>query len=88
MIQTAKTQSLDTLHGVALLNDPIRNKGTAFTPEERRAFGLEGLLPASVDSLDRQLERVMRHLDAKPNDLGMTTELLELTPPDVVERVS
>src|SRR6266481_2623263 len=69
MIATVMTQSRNTLKGVALLNDPIRNKGTAFTPDERREFGLEGLLPRSVDSLDRQLERVMRHLDGKPNDL-------------------
>jgi malate dehydrogenase (oxaloacetate-decarboxylating)(NADP+) len=68
----------DTLHGAALLNDAIRNKGTAFTPEERRAFGLEGLLPASVDSLDRQAERVMRHLDVKPNDLERYIYLIGL----------
>ncbi|HYZ20618.1 MAG TPA: NAD-dependent malic enzyme [Rhodopila sp.] len=55
--------------GVALLNDAARNKGTAFTSQERRELGLEGLLPHSVDSLDRQLERVLRHLDAKPSDL-------------------
>jgi malate dehydrogenase (oxaloacetate-decarboxylating)(NADP+) len=78
MIQAAKNQSLDTLHGVALLNDPIRNKGTAFTPDERRKFGLEGLLPRSVDTLDRQLERVMRHLDAKPNDLERYIYLIGL----------
>jgi malate dehydrogenase (oxaloacetate-decarboxylating)(NADP+) len=78
MVTTTKTQSLDTLHGVALLNDPIRNKGTAFTPDERRQFGLEGLLPGSVDSLDRQLERVMRHLDAKPNDLERYIYLIGL----------
>ena len=58
-----------TPHGEALLNDPIRNKGTAFTAEERRKHGLEGLLPHAVESLDRQLERVMQHLDAKPDDL-------------------
>jgi malate dehydrogenase (oxaloacetate-decarboxylating)(NADP+) len=66
MVQTTKTQPSDTLRGVALL---IRNKGTAFTSEERRQYGLEGLLPHSVESLDRQVERVMEHLDAKPNDL-------------------
>ncbi|MEA2780917.1 MAG: hypothetical protein QOK29_2461, partial [Rhodospirillaceae bacterium] len=78
MIQAAKAQSFDTPRGVALLNDPIRNKGTAFTLDERREFGLEGLLPRSVDSLDRQLERVMRHLDAKPNDLERYIYLIAL----------
>jgi malate dehydrogenase (oxaloacetate-decarboxylating)(NADP+) len=78
MSQMAKTQSPDTLQGFAMLNDPLRNKGTAFTPDERREFGLEGLLPRTVDSLDRQLERVMRHLDAKPNDLERYVYLIGL----------
>jgi malate dehydrogenase (oxaloacetate-decarboxylating)(NADP+) len=68
-----------TPHGEALLNDSIRNKGTAFTPEERRKHGLEGLLPYAVESLDRQLERVMRHLDAKPNDLERYIYLIGLS---------
>jgi malate dehydrogenase (oxaloacetate-decarboxylating)(NADP+) len=76
MLQSAK--SPDALKGVALLNDPYRNKGTAFTSDERREFGLEGLLPASVESLDRQLERVLRHLDAKPTDLERYIYLIGL----------
>ena len=32
---TTKTKPVDVLHGAALLGDPIRNKGTAFTREER-----------------------------------------------------
>ena len=35
----------DNLQGQAVLNDPVRNKGTAFTLEERRKYALEGLLP-------------------------------------------
>ena len=57
------------LRGQALLDTPAVNKDTAFTPEERRAYGLEGLLPPAVETLDRQFERVLQHLDAKPNDL-------------------
>src|SRR5712664_1918745 len=79
MIETTKTRPHDTLQGVALLNDPIHNKGTAFTPEERREFGLEGLVPRSVESLDRQLERVMQHLEAKPNDLERYIYLIGLS---------
>jgi malate dehydrogenase (oxaloacetate-decarboxylating)(NADP+) len=59
----------DHLHGQALLNDPAYNKGTAFTLEERRKYGLIGLLPHTVETMDRQRERVLRHLDAKPTDL-------------------
>ncbi|WP_342627320.1 NAD-dependent malic enzyme [Nguyenibacter vanlangensis] len=57
------------LLGAALLNDPARNRDTAFTEAERRAWGLEGLLPTQVETLERQVERVGRHLDAKPDDL-------------------
>lgn len=43
--------------GTALLADPLRNKGTAFTPEERSAYRLDGLLPPAVETLDEQAER-------------------------------
>jgi malate dehydrogenase (oxaloacetate-decarboxylating)(NADP+) len=72
MMQT-RSQPRDALHGAALLNDAIRNKGTAFTTEERRKFGLEGLPPPPVDSLDRPAERVMRHLNVKPTILNATS---------------
>jgi malate dehydrogenase (oxaloacetate-decarboxylating)(NADP+) len=79
MTQTAKAQSYDPLGGVALLDDPIRNKGTAFTAEERRRYGLEGLLPHAVENLDRQVERVLGHLDAKPTDLERYIYLIGLS---------
>ena len=65
-------------HLQALLDSPTLNKGTAFTTEERRAYGLEGLLPQAVETLDRQLERVLQHLDAKPNDLERYIYLIGL----------
>jgi malate dehydrogenase (oxaloacetate-decarboxylating) len=49
------------LSGYELLNDPILNKGTAFTDAERELFELHGLLPPHVASLELQ---VMRRLDA------------------------
>jgi len=69
---------LDDLRGQALLDDPVRNKGTAFTVEERRKHGLEGLLPHSVENLDRQVERVLEQLDAKPSDLERYIYLIGL----------
>jgi malate dehydrogenase (oxaloacetate-decarboxylating)(NADP+) len=69
MPQAATHATSNTLTGIALLNDPALNKGTAFTPEERKRLGLEGLLPPSTDTLERQVERVLGHLDGKPNDL-------------------
>ena len=55
--------------GQAVLDDPRANKGTAFTIEERERLGLQGLLPHAVETLDRQAERVLGHLDQKPSDL-------------------
>src|ERR1700758_529324 len=49
------------LSGYELLNDPLLNKGTAFTEAERAAFDLHGLLPPHVAELDYQ---VQRRLDA------------------------
>jgi len=74
--KSAKTPRVP--RGESLLNDPARNKGTAFTVEERRRYGLEGLLPSSVESLDRQLERVLRHLEVKPTDLERYIYLIGL----------
>jgi malate dehydrogenase (oxaloacetate-decarboxylating) len=45
------------LRGSALLNDPALNKGTAFSREERRALGLEALLPWQVETIEQQVER-------------------------------
>ena len=55
--------------GSRILDNPRLNKGTAFTPEERERFGLLGLLPHAVETLDRQAERVLGHLDQKASDL-------------------
>jgi malate dehydrogenase (oxaloacetate-decarboxylating) len=45
------------LSGYELLNDPLLNKGTAFTDVERDEFDLHGLLPPHVMTLDLQVER-------------------------------
>jgi malate dehydrogenase (oxaloacetate-decarboxylating)(NADP+) len=67
------------LRGPELLDNPSLNKGTAFTPEERREYGLEGLLPHAVEAVDRQLERVTERLDAKPTDLERYIYLIGLS---------
>jgi malate dehydrogenase (oxaloacetate-decarboxylating)(NADP+) len=55
--------------GFALLRDPLRNKGTAFTSEERDALGLRGLLPARVHTQKEQAARIMTNLRALSDPL-------------------
>ena len=43
------------LRGLAVLNSPLLNKGTAFTAEERKALGLTGLLPPEICTLGVQV---------------------------------
>src|SRR5450432_2447324 len=59
----------DTPRGMALLRDPLLNKGTAFTEQERDALGLRGFLPACVLSIEAQAERVLINLRSLPNAL-------------------
>ena len=64
--------------GAALLHDPLLNKGTAFTEEERRAFGLTGLLPPHVHTIDEQVSRVMDNYRSKQTDLERYIHLVSL----------
>ena len=41
-----------TPRGMDLLDTPLLNKGTAFSADERRELGLEGLLPPQAETLD------------------------------------
>jgi malate dehydrogenase (oxaloacetate-decarboxylating)(NADP+) len=67
--QMSRRSAAEARRGLRELDDPLLNKGTAFTEAERRQHGLEGLLPPTVENIDRQLERVRGHLDRKANDL-------------------
>lgn len=55
--------------GLALLRDPLFNKGTAFSTEERERFSLYGLLPCNVESIDEQLLRCRDAFAAKSTPL-------------------
>ncbi|WPF99976.1 malic enzyme-like NAD(P)-binding protein [Staphylococcus aureus] len=56
------------MKGIELLNNPFLNKGTAFTNEERKQLGLEGLLPANVRTLEQQAEQCYEQFKAKQTD--------------------
>ena len=62
----------------ALLADPLTNKGTAFTAAERDRFGLHGLLPPHVGTLEGQIARRRRALEALPDDFHRYAFLREL----------
>ncbi len=55
--------------GLALLQDPALNKGTAFTEKERDALDLRGLLPPHVHSQEEQVTRVLNNLRRIPDPL-------------------
>jgi malate dehydrogenase (oxaloacetate-decarboxylating) len=54
----------------AVLNDPLRNRGVAFTLAEREALGLTGRLPSGVLTLEEQARRGWQQLQAQADDLA------------------
>jgi len=64
--------------GSDLLHDPLLNKGTAFSEQERDALSLRGLLPPRVLSQDEQMLRVLRNLREKSSDLDKYVSLIAL----------
>ncbi|KAJ9666325.1 NAD-dependent malic enzyme, mitochondrial [Coniosporium apollinis] len=72
------------LTGVALLRAPYLNKGSAFTPEERKEFKLHGLLPPNVQTLDEQVQRAYQQYSSRPNDLAKNTFMTSLKEQNVV----
>lgn len=67
-----------TVTGAALLHDPLLNKGTAFTEEERTALGLKGLLPPKVFTMEEQVARVVENYRQKKTDLERYIHLASL----------
>lgn len=59
--------------GNALLRSPYFNKGSAFSDEERKEFGLIGLLPSAVHPLDEQLKRAYDQYKSCGDDLAKNT---------------
>jgi malate dehydrogenase (oxaloacetate-decarboxylating)(NADP+) len=73
-----QTPSTKSLRGIDVLNNPNLNRGTGFNPKEREDLGLVGLLPDGIETLDRQVERVLGHLAQKPTDLERYIYLIGL----------
>jgi malate dehydrogenase (oxaloacetate-decarboxylating) len=69
---------LSSRTGWELLADPLLNKGTAFTEAGRDGFGLHGLLPPHIGTLDEQVSRRMLVLRRFASDLERYAFLREL----------
>lgn len=69
MVAEPRRQRSTTLRGAELLNDPLLNKGTAFSRAERRELGLEALLPWQVETIEAQVERCRLAFGAMGSDL-------------------
>jgi malate dehydrogenase (oxaloacetate-decarboxylating)(NADP+) len=55
--------------GPGILKNPLLNKGSAFTEQEREQYGLEGYLPVGIDNEEAQVQRIKEHLSLLDNDL-------------------
>ena len=64
--------------GYALLSDAFLSKGTAFTKEERKRFGLTGLLPPQVDTIEIQAQRIYRQMERKTSDIEKRRFLMDV----------
>jgi malate dehydrogenase (oxaloacetate-decarboxylating) len=64
--------------GLAVLNSPLLNKGTAFTSEERKALGLTGLLPADISTLGSQVKRAYIQYEQLPDASSKSVYLTAL----------
>jgi len=70
--------------GIALLQDPLLNKSTAFTEAEKRTLGIVGLVPDVTETEDLQLSRVMMQLGHKSTDLDRYIYLVNLLDHDEI----
>jgi malate dehydrogenase (oxaloacetate-decarboxylating) len=66
------------LSGHELLDQPLLNKGTAFTAAERRELGLTGLLPPGVSTPEVQLARIYGNYRQKTSNLERYIHLVSL----------
>ncbi|MEQ8854713.1 NAD-dependent malic enzyme [Gimesia sp.] len=64
--------------GHLLIEDPLLNKGTAFSDQERSQFGLVGLLPPHIDTLEEQVERSYEAFCDFQNDIDKHIFLRQL----------
>lgn len=64
--------------GEEVLRDPLLNKDTAFTLEERAQLGLHGLLPPTVLTIEQQVAMGLEHIFSKSEPLEQYIGLVAL----------
>ena len=64
--------------GLAVLDDPEVNRGTAFTAAERDSLGLHGLLPSAIETIEQQTARCYEQFKAKDSDVEKWVFLSQL----------
>ncbi|WP_407366184.1 malolactic enzyme [Limosilactobacillus oris] len=64
--------------GMQILNDPFKNKGTAFTVAERRELGLLGLLPTHVRTIEEQAAEIYALYQSKTSGIEKRHLLMEI----------
>jgi malic enzyme len=63
------------MNGTDLVRSPIYNKGIAFTPEERRRFGIEGMLPPQHNDIEMQADRTYHTICFNKDPVGRNIDL-------------
>jgi len=69
---------LNGKQGRQLIEDPLLNRGTAFTEAQRREYGLQGLLPPHVETLVMQVARAYEAFQGQATDLDKHVFLRQL----------
>lgn len=64
--------------GERVLRDPALNKDAAFTREERKRLGIEGLLPPAVLTIEQQVAMELEHIFSKKEPLEQYIGLMAL----------
>ena len=69
-----------TVHvrGTSILQDPLLNKDSAFSPAERERLGLQGLVPPHSLKIEQQVELALEHIRAKSDNLEKFIGLVAL----------
>jgi len=64
--------------GYQILRNPRLNKGTGFTKEERVKYGLTGLMPDTIETLETQILRVDEQLESFEKPINKYIYLMHL----------